>query len=288
MRIYANINERTVRRKFTEPKHRKRPLTVIDHTPPAFGFEIAADDTRTFFVRVKRKLNTVNLPIGTAGELTAAEARAMAMTEIEAAKAERQTSPVFLDFADEFMRRQGRRWKPATRESNRSALKNHILPFFGDMRLADIARAEVQRWFDSMCGIPAKANRALPVLSVIMTQAELWDLRPQGSNPCRNMRRYKTKPRERFLSLEELKRLGFVLDHAEDRLATAAIRSCSSPGRDPPKLPASDGTGYAAPARSCPIPRPDRRRCSFRPRRGPCCMACRALRARIERVPGGA
>ena len=29
------------------------------------------------------------------------------------------------------MCRQGSRWKPATRESNRSALRNHILPFFG-------------------------------------------------------------------------------------------------------------------------------------------------------------
>ena len=54
MRIHANINERTVRRKFTEPKHRKRPLTIIDHTLPAFSLRIVADDTRTFFVRVKR------------------------------------------------------------------------------------------------------------------------------------------------------------------------------------------------------------------------------------------
>ncbi len=58
----------------------------------------------------------------------------------------------------------------------------------------------------------------------MMRQAELWDLRPQGSNPCRNMRRYRTKPRERFLSVDELKRLGFVLDHAGDRQAAAAIQ----------------------------------------------------------------
>ena len=224
MRIHANINERTVRRKFTEPKHRKRPLTIIDHTLPAFSLKINGDDTRTFFVRVKRRLNADTLRLGTAAELTADEARAMALAEIEAAEAERRTGPLFRDFADEFMRRQGPRWKPATRESNRSALKHHILPFFGGMRLADISRADVQRWFDSMSGAPGTANRALPVLSVMMTRAELWDLRPQGSNPCRNMRRYRTKPRERFLSLDELKRLGFVLDHAEDKQAAAAIR----------------------------------------------------------------
>jgi len=92
------------------------------------------------------------------------------------------------------------------------------------MRVADIARADVHRWFDSMSGTPGNANRALPVLSVMMRHAELWDLRPQGSNPCRNIRRYRMKPRERFLSVDELKRLGFVLDHAEDTQAAAAIR----------------------------------------------------------------
>ena len=100
-------------------------------------------------------------------------------------------------------------------------LRRYILPFFGDMRFADIARADVQRLFDSMSATPGNANRTLPVPFVMMKPAELWELRPQGSNPCRNMRRYRMKPRERFLSLEELKRLGFVLDHAED---AAAIR----------------------------------------------------------------
>ena len=53
------------------------------------------------------------------------------------------------------------------------------------MRVADIARADVRRWFDSMSATPGNANRTLPVLSVMMRQAELWDFRPQGSNPCR-------------------------------------------------------------------------------------------------------
>ena len=224
MRIYANITEKTLRRRFTEPKHRQRPLIVIDHALPAFGFKVAADDTRTFFVRVPRKLGAVNVPLGAAAELTVTEARKKAIAEIEAAKAERETGPLFRDFADEFMRRQSRRWKPATRVSNSSALGNHILPFFGAMRVEDITRADVRRWFDSMSGTPGNANRSLPVLSVMMTQAELWEIRPHGSNPCRNMRRYRTKPRERFLSVDELKRLGFVLDHAEDKQAAAAIR----------------------------------------------------------------
>ncbi len=92
------------------------------------------------------------------------------------------------------------------------------------MVVAAITRADVQRWFDSLSSTPGVANRALPVLSVMMTTAELWDLRPHGSTPCRNMRRYRTTLHERFLSPDRLQRLGFVLDHAGDRHAAAAIR----------------------------------------------------------------
>ena len=107
-----------------EPRHRKRLLIVLDHTLPAFGLEIAANESRTFFVRVKRGLNAVNLALGTAKELTAAQARDQAIVAIEAAKVERETGTLFRDFAGEFLRRQSRRWKPATRQSNGSVLKN--------------------------------------------------------------------------------------------------------------------------------------------------------------------
>ena len=122
------------------------------------------------------------------------------------------------------MRCRARLWKPSTREGNRTLLRRYLLPFFGAMRVVDIARADVVRWFDSMSATPGNANRALPVLSVMMREAEFRELRPQGSNPCSGMRRYRLKPRERFLSLEELKRIGFVLDHSEDTQAVAAIR----------------------------------------------------------------
>ena len=224
MRIYATVNDRTARRSFREQKHRKRPLTVLDHTLPAFGFNVAADETRTYFVRVVRKLGAVNIVLGKTTELTADEARGMAVAEIETAQTERKTGPLMRDFADEFIRRRAHRWKPSTRKSNLHLLRRTILPCLGGMRVAEVNRANVQRWFDSLSGTPGVANRALPVLSVMMTAAELWDLRPQGSNPCRNMRRYRMKPRERFLPGDELKRLGFVLDHAGDRQAAAAIR----------------------------------------------------------------
>ena len=200
MRIHAIINERTLRRTFREQNIGKRGLTVLDRDLPAFGLKVPAKGKRTFFVRVVRKIGAQDVVLGACNDLTAAEAREKAMAELEAAKTDREAGPLMRDFAEEFMRRQARRWKSVTRKSYRDLLGRYILPFFGGMRVVDVTRADVRRWFDSMSGIPGNANRTLSVLSVMMTQAELWDLRPQGSNPCRNMRRYRLKPREQFLS----------------------------------------------------------------------------------------
>jgi integrase len=45
--------------------------------------------------------------------------------------------------------------------------------------------------------------------------AEIWGLRPDGSNPCRHVPKYREKKRERFLSQGELQRLGQVLFEVE-------------------------------------------------------------------------
>ena len=224
MRIHATINERTLGRSFREKRIGRHGLTVIDRDLHAFGLKVSKNGRKTFFVRAVRPVGRSKTILGSADEMTAAEAREKAIAVIAAAKAECESGPLFADFVTEFMRRLGRRWKLSTRNSNRHLIDRYLVPFFGTMPVAEIARADVQRWFDSMSATPGAANRALPVLSVMMRQAELWDFRPQGSNPCRNMRRYKTTPRERFLSVDELRRLGFVLDHAEDKQAAAAIR----------------------------------------------------------------
>ena len=236
MRIHATINERLLRRSFREHTIGRYGLTVIDRDLPAFGLKVAKSGTRTFFVRAVRHLGAKDHVLGTTEALTAAQAREQAVAAIAAAKAERATGPLFAAFVEEFERRHARRWKPSTRASNRHLVERYLVPFFGAMPVAAITRADVRSWFDSLSGTPGTANRTLPVLSVMMRQAELWEVRPQGSNPCRGMRRYRLPPRERFLSTDELKRLGFVLDHAGDRQAAAAIRLLLFTGARPSEI----------------------------------------------------
>ena len=57
-----------------------------------------------------------------------------------------------------------------------------------------------------------------------MRQAEIYGYRPEGSNPCKGIKRYRREGRERFLSAAETRSLAAVLDRFEaDRPQQAAI-----------------------------------------------------------------
>ena len=131
-------------------------------------------------------------------------------------------SPRFQDFAYGVFRRHEHVWKPRTYTVNCSYLRNQILPWFGDVPLADISSAQVQLWFAGLHETPAAADRSLPILSVIFRQAEVYGLRPEGSNPCIGIRRYRRPGRERHLTTEETRRLGVALAEQEAAGARAA------------------------------------------------------------------
>ena len=69
---------------------------------------------------------------------------------------------------------------------------------------------------------PYQANRTLGVLSKMMNLAEAWELRPDRSNPCYHVRKFREGKRERFLTGEELTRLGKALDE-EEPFAPSAV-----------------------------------------------------------------
>lgn len=121
----------------------------------------------------------------------------------------------FETFASEVFDRYGRTWKPGTLMVNRSYLRNQILPWFRGRPVAEVTRLEVRRWFATLRATPAAANRSLPVLSTIMRQAEIYGHRPDDSNPCRGIRRYREYRRARFLTCDEIRRLGAALDARE-------------------------------------------------------------------------
>ena len=97
------------------------------------------------------------------------------------------------------------------------------------MALGGVGRAEVLELHHRLRETPVVANTVVGVLSKMFSLAEAWGLVPPGRNPCRTVRRYRTRPRERFLAPVEFRRLGRALSdvEAEGKMwppAIAAIR----------------------------------------------------------------
>ncbi len=133
---------------------------------------------------------------------------------------------VFEAVAEAAFRRNQRIWKPQTMEVNRGYLRGQIMPGFAGRQIAEITRRDVVRWFASLAATPTAADRSVPVLSVIMREAERLGFREEGSNPCPGIRRYRRKGRERFLSDTDIRSLGFCLDARgnEHHPAVAVVR----------------------------------------------------------------
>jgi integrase len=59
------------------------------------------------------------------------------------------------------------------------------------------------------------ANRVFSLLSKAFNLAEMWGYRDEGTNPCRHIKKFPEKSRERFLSEEEITRLFMTLKNIE-------------------------------------------------------------------------
>ena len=201
-------------------KPRKSVRNLRDGALKGFGVRILPSGKKRFFVHSQTDGRRIWKIIGDADAIGLDEARRRATDLLGAIHRNGDAcalpeETVFEAVAEEVFRNYGRHWKPGTLKVNRGYLRNHILPWFRGRNVADITRADVQRWFASLHATPGAADRSAPILSVILREAEVYGYRPEGTNPCVGIRRYRRKGRERFLSAAELRRLALTLERHE-------------------------------------------------------------------------
>ncbi len=203
-------------------KARKVVRDIRDGKLRGFGVRVSPSGRRRFFIQCQHRGERIWKVVGDAGTMSVMEARASA-AEMLAAVRRGEEAPhapgetLFEAVAETVFQRYERVWKPRTVVVNRSYLRNQLLPHFNGRPIADIDRQEVRNWFARLRATPVAADRSMPVLSVIMGEAERMGMRPEGSNPCRGIRRYRRKGRERFLSDDEIRRLSARLSAHEAR-----------------------------------------------------------------------
>ena len=203
-------------------KPRKSVREVRDGKLRGFGVRVSPSGRKQFFIHCQHRGERIWKIVGDAGGMSVGEARSVADDMLVAIRRGEVTplapaETLFEAVAEAAFRRHERVWKPGTLYVNRRYLRNQLLPHFAGRPIAAIDRQEVRNWFALLRAKPVAADRSMPVLSVIMKEAEAMGLRPEGFNPCRGIRRYRRKGRERFLFDEEIRRLSARLRVHEDR-----------------------------------------------------------------------
>ena len=203
-------------------KPRKSVHDIRDDKLRGFGVRVSPSGRKQFFIQCQHRGARLWKIVGDYRSMSVAKARASA-TEMLTAIRRGEALPhapgetLFEVVAEATFRSYERVWKHGTLHVNRGYLRKQLIPHFAGRDIADIDRQEVRNWFARLRATPAAADRSMPILSVIMREAERMGLRPEGSNPCRGIKRYRRKGRERFLSDDEIRRLSARLTAHEGR-----------------------------------------------------------------------
>ena len=220
----GRITKRTV----GAAKARKADTYVWDGELPGFGLKVTPAGRKVYLVQYRlggRKGRTRRVTVGLHGELTPTFARDEAKrllgeiaagrdpaTERDNAKADKSLTVVLEQFMAEHVRP---KLKASTAEGYQRVAKLYVLPSLGRYSIGEVKRTEIARLHHEMRAKPYQANSTLAMLSKFFGWAEKHGLRPDGSNPCRHVEKYREGRRERFLSQAELARLGDALREAE-------------------------------------------------------------------------
>jgi integrase len=191
-----------------------------------FGLRVKSTGVKSYIIQYRTRTGiSRRMTLGQHGVLTAEEARREAKVQLGRAakgddpaadKANARDGLSFATFTERYLSdHAATKKKPSSVRMDRINLNKHILPILGRRRLDTIGRADVVRLHHSMRDTPGAANRCLALLSKMMNLAERWGERPDGSNPCRHVEKYREHKRDRFLSKDELARLGAACQRCE-------------------------------------------------------------------------
>lgn len=198
-----------------------RDYFVWDSEIPGFGLRVFASGRRSYVIQYKIDGRTRRMSLGAHGVLTPESARQKAKRLLvqvidgqdpaDTRKTERQGITVS-DLCERYYKEHVLiHNKPNTAKECRRLINARIIPALGAIKITKLSRQDVIKLHQSMQGTPRQANLMLSVLSKALNLAEFWELREENSNPCRHIKKYPERARERFLSEHELSKLGTEL-----------------------------------------------------------------------------
>jgi integrase len=203
--------------------------TVFDSDDLGFVLRVRKSGGMSYAVEYKagrgRGAPTRRVTIGRVGKLPPDEAReaakkilgSVALGEDPAAEKLRQRrSQPLSDVIENFLTQHAEaKRKPSSAAWMRDALERIVKPALGAKRPHAVTRPDIARLHSSMNDRPIQANRTLAILSSLCSWAGKNGYVAEGYNPARGVEKFPERARERFLTSEELSRLGDVLRTGE-------------------------------------------------------------------------
>ena len=204
----------------------KKDIILWDTDLKGFGCKVTPKGRRSYFLYYRNDNGSQRRPaIGTHGKVTAEQARKIAQEWLhDVAKGndpsrerhKKRKAPTVPDVCKRFLEEySSQRNKSETYRNYRSLIERFIVSSWGHRKIEEITRKDVAELHNKHRQTPYQANRLLSVISKIMNLAEVWEYRPDGSNPALHVKKFEEHKRERFLSPDELGRLSTVLNEIE-------------------------------------------------------------------------
>jgi integrase len=206
-----------------------REFTAWDDTVGGFGVRVRPTGAKSYVVLyragVGRGAPVRRYTIAAVGKITPERARARARVILGAVahghdpahqRAAERGTPTVAELADQFMADHVRpKRKPGTAEFYRDILDRIVKPAAGTAKADKLSRLQVAKLHSSLAKTPFQANRTLAVIGSMYGFASRAGIVPEGTNPARGVDKFKESRRERFLTGEELERLGNAIREAE-------------------------------------------------------------------------
>lgn len=221
---------RITKRAVDQVQSSEKEVWLWDAALRGFGLRVTPNGAKTYWVQYRmggRGTTTKKVKIGVHGSpWTPDQARTEAETLLAkvaqgvdpAAERKETLAKAFTmsELADRYVTQHLQvKNKESTQKEFGRLVERIIKPELGSMAVVAVTRGDISALHHKLKDTPRQANLALAVLSKMFSLAEVWGFRPDFSNPCHLVERYKENARDRFLSNSEVERLGLTLAQME-------------------------------------------------------------------------
>ena len=244
------------------PRKQDRDLQIMDDELKRFGVRIRSKGGASFFVRYSLPDGKQRrLTLGKVGAMTPDEARRLAIQRLSEAdrgqdpsgdKKERRLALSVSELCDAYLdaarsglvfTRFGRPKRSSTIAIDVGRIERHIKPLIGHRKATSLKRVDVQLLYEQIAkgataakartrargvarvtGGTGTAARVVELIGGIWTWAEKREI-VEGANPAHGIDRARSQPKDRVLSPQELRALGYAINQKKQThpMISAAI-----------------------------------------------------------------